>query len=473
MKNTLRFLALILCMLMILPNSIFAKSTELPEGLLEEMRENIGWDLDHLGCDYPEELELRSYYGEIGGYHFGVFRVGGMHSQVITHIVIRNYEFSFSDSGAPKGFFAYKDGEFEFYEPSMPSCRFTRIIEDLSEEDFIKLANAAGAVYKFSDVNYRLSWYGSAIDFCVYNGDMTGIGDNKFDPEGLLTREQFVTILARIADADLTQYTESDFTDVNVDSWYGPSVVWAAENGYVKGIGNGKFGVGQNIDRESLATLFYRYADKQGIDTAKLKDISVFDDHTLVSDWAEDGVKFCAEIGVIKGTDKNTINPKGVASRAEIAQIFKNYLYYTSLLCKIEFDANGGECEESVRCITAGDTVGTLPLPVREGYKFDGWWFNEGGERAKFDTVFDTDTILTAKWAVGNKVVFILDGGSCDIEYKYVISGESLGELPVPVREGYSFLGWYYNDALVDENTVIESDVDFFITAAWAKIIGE
>ncbi|MBR5514985.1 MAG: S-layer homology domain-containing protein, partial [Clostridia bacterium] len=178
----------------------------------------------------------------------------------------------------------------------------------------------------FVDVSAS-AWYSEGVSYCSGKGYITGIGNNKFNPEGKLSREQFVVILARVAGADLTKYTKTEFNDVEVNSWYGPSVIWSNESGYVNGTGNGRFGVGMNIDRESLATLFYRYAQKQGIDVDKRADLSGYSDYYLISSWSKEACSWAVNVGILGSTDINllTLSPKMTVTRAQAAKIFMSY----------------------------------------------------------------------------------------------------------------------------------------------------
>lgn len=323
----------------------------------------------------------------------------------------------------------------------------------------------------FLDLAYG-SWYVPAVDTVYRRGIMKGTGEG-FSPDAKLTREQAVQVLYNMeVTYNATQYNgDTGFSDVPEGKWYSRAVKWAKEEGISEGIGGGRFGLGQMLTREQFATLLVNYAKNIGADTSNGKDISSFADATSVSSWAKEGIEWCAEVGIIKGTDTNRILPQGTATRAELAQMLSNYLVYRDARYQLIFFTDGGECEESCRLVLHGEPVGTLPLPVKEGYKFDGWedlW----GQKVTSSTVFDNPISiqLNAVWVQGNKVAFILDGGECEIEYKYVISGEALGTLPTPTREGYEFSGWKYNDEFVTEETVIESEVDFILTAVWNEI---
>ena len=171
------------------------------------------------------------------------------------------------------------------------------------------------------------AWYYEGVEYCCKQGYIMGTDKGIFDPNGKLTREQFVVILARIAGAKLSEYTESTFTDVNAESWYGPSVIWASENGYVNGVGEGRFGVGEAMTRETVAVMLHRYSNDEGIYTDMLTEYS---DHGSVSKWARVAVNWAVNNGILGSTNTNTLifSPKMSLTRAQAAKIFMSYDAY-------------------------------------------------------------------------------------------------------------------------------------------------
>lgn len=178
----------------------------------------------------------------------------------------------------------------------------------------------------FNDISHN-AWYYEAAAYCTNKGYLKGVDKDRFDPDSNLTREQFVTILARVDGADLTHYTESNFTDVNTASWYSSSVIWAESKGYVQGIGNGKFGIGVDMTREQLATLFCRYAKAKNTDVSYEADLSEYTDASDISSWAYDSCVWAVEAKLINSTSgKDKIfSPQMTVTRAQAAQIFMNY----------------------------------------------------------------------------------------------------------------------------------------------------
>ena len=187
----------------------------------------------------------------------------------------------------------------------------------------------------FHDVNDG-QWYTDGILFCFEKGYMEGTGNDEatgkviFNRKGLVDRQQFATILAAVADADTSEYTEMSFSDVKAGQWYSEAIEWAYQNGYAAGTGaeaDGTpiFGRKANVTRETLAVFFNTYANLNGIDVSAEADLSAYEDLDRVHSWALDAVEWAVAEGLISGTTETTLAPRGNASRAEIAIIIKSF----------------------------------------------------------------------------------------------------------------------------------------------------
>ncbi len=175
---------------------------------------------------------------------------------------------------------------------------------------------------KFNDVK-ETAWYYEAVNYAVSNGLMNGVGNNNFAPDDPMTRAMLVTVLWRYENCP--KEGENTFTDVPADQWYTDAVAWAAANGIVGGVGNGKFDPNGNITREQMATILYRYAQKKGIDTTKRGDLSGFPDRDKVSEWAADAIVWAVGAGIINGADGKLL-PQGNATRAQVATILMRFI---------------------------------------------------------------------------------------------------------------------------------------------------
>ena len=109
----------------------------------------------------------------------------------------------------------------------------------------------------FTDVK-ESDFYYKAVLWAVENGITTGTSATTFDPGALCNRATVVTFLYRAMGSPAVNSSENPFSDVKVDSWYGPAVLWAVENGITNGMGDGTFGVGATCTRAQVVTFLYR-----------------------------------------------------------------------------------------------------------------------------------------------------------------------------------------------------------------------
>ncbi|MGM9552901.1 MAG: leucine-rich repeat protein, partial [Faecousia sp.] len=175
---------------------------------------------------------------------------------------------------------------------------------------------------EFADVAKK-AWYAGAVEYAVQNGLMNGVGGNQFDPEGSMTRAMLVTVLWRF-EGEPKDGTNT-FSDVPNGQWYTGAVAWAAANGVVNGVGNGRFDPDGKITREQMATILFRYAQKKGIDTSKRGNLGGFPDANQVSSYAKDAVQWAVGEGIINGSDGKLL-PQGSATRAQVATILMRYI---------------------------------------------------------------------------------------------------------------------------------------------------
>ena len=178
---------------------------------------------------------------------------------------------------------------------------------------------SAFAIGDFTDVEEG-KWYCEAVEYVYENGVMVGITDTEFGPNVATNRAMVVTVLARLAGADLSSYEQTDFVDVKVKSWYGKSVIWAKENGIVAGIDKTHFEPMTEITREQMCVMLSNFLDFMGLFTPN-PEVEPFADIDQVSKWAVDDVVRLQKADIVNGKEGNKFDPKGSATRAEIAQI--------------------------------------------------------------------------------------------------------------------------------------------------------
>lgn len=179
----------------------------------------------------------------------------------------------------------------------------------------------------FEDVRYS-DWYGSAVSFNYYSGYMTGLNSNIFGPGGNLARAQFATTLYRMEKEPAVTY-DKKFSDVPENQFYTNPVLWASADGVniVNGYENGMFGPGDNITREQIATMLYRYAKYKAYDVSDYGNLDNYADVSFISPFAKDAMHWAVGAGIISGKSSSSLAPQSTSSRAECAIMimrFKN-----------------------------------------------------------------------------------------------------------------------------------------------------
>ena len=116
---------------------------------------------------------------------------------------------------------------------------------------------------------------------------------------------------------------EGRYADVPPDAWYAEAVDYCVETGLMSGYGGGRFGPGDPVTREQLAVMLWRYA---GSPAAGELD---FTDAGQAGDYAREALGWAVENGVLKGSGKGRLVPGGTATRAEAAQMLKNFMENT------------------------------------------------------------------------------------------------------------------------------------------------
>ena len=177
----------------------------------------------------------------------------------------------------------------------------------------------------FSDVKTD-DWFCSAVNYVVGKKLFNGVSDNEFAPNDSLTRAMLVTILYRLDGEPETEIGEG-FADVESGAYYEKAVAWAKANGIVNGITDSEFAPNNNITREQIASIIYRYAKYKGYDVSVGEDTNIlsYEDANKISDWAVAAIQWACGAGLINGRTESTIVPDGTATRAEAAAIMQRF----------------------------------------------------------------------------------------------------------------------------------------------------
>lgn len=185
----------------------------------------------------------------------------------------------------------------------------------------------------FTDVTGASAWASDAVEFVAARELFNGTGSNHFTPAGNMSRGMMVTVLYRLAYEPKS--TGAAFGDVGDDQFYSEAVAWAADRNVANGYNASTFGPDDDVTREQMVTMLYRYAKSSGWDvTTAQSALSGFADANAVHDFAKDAMAWAVEAGIILGNGDGNLSPEGHATRAEAATIMmrfcKNVIFGTA-----------------------------------------------------------------------------------------------------------------------------------------------
>lgn len=175
----------------------------------------------------------------------------------------------------------------------------------------------------FGDVKSG-DWYYSAVEYVYEKGYFSGTAANVFSPNTPMTRAMVATVLYRVS-GEKAPNGASAFRDVPGGQWYSDGIAWANAHGIVNGMGDGTFGPDRAVTREELVTMMYRYQSYRKGNLRAKGSLAGYPDGDIVSDWAKTAVEWATGAELIRGRDTGRLDPKGNATRAEVATILQRF----------------------------------------------------------------------------------------------------------------------------------------------------
>ena len=211
---------------------------------------------------------------------------------------------------------AYQDGYFISLDRA---CEYG-ILTDEESDAFFRDFWADGC-NPFDDVAPD-SWYHDDVSAAFRDRLMNGVSDTLFAPNDTMTRAMLVTVLWRAMGSP--GGSSHSFTDVPAGTWYSDAVAWAAANGIVNGVGDGKFAPNSPITREQFVTILHRLQLSPACEAAL-----PFADAGAVSPWATSAMCWAVQAGILTGSarpDGIYLDPAASATRAQAAAILNRYM---------------------------------------------------------------------------------------------------------------------------------------------------
>ena len=176
-----------------------------------------------------------------------------------------------------------------------------------------------GKPMPFTDVDSG-AWYYNHVKYAWNNGLMNGMTADTFAPDATMTREMFATVIYRMADTPSVEGMTMPFTDVPTTSYAYNAILWAYNNGVVKGTSDTTFAPGDSITRAQTVTMLYRYAKSPAV-TGTLS----FTDAASIASWAYDAVLWASQNKIVNGYPTGGFGPDDTTTRAQMAKILQGF----------------------------------------------------------------------------------------------------------------------------------------------------
>ena len=176
-----------------------------------------------------------------------------------------------------------------------------------------------GKPMPFTDVDSG-AWYYNHVKYAWNNGLMNGMTADTFAPDATMTREMFATVIYRMAGTPSVEGMTMPFTDVPATSYAYNAILWAYNNGVVKGTSDTTFAPGDSITRAQTVTMLYRYAKSPAV-TGTLS----FTDAASIASWAYDAVLWASQNKIVNGYPTGGFGPDDTTTRAQMAKILQGF----------------------------------------------------------------------------------------------------------------------------------------------------
>ena len=205
------------------------------------------------------------------------------------------------------------------HQPGHVYRNFAKDFDDYGTIGDVEDSSKAG----FADVANH--WAKDAINYVTDKALFNGTTATTFSPNEGMTRGMFVTVLGRMAGADISAYnTQSHFADVDSKMYYNAYVNWAAANKIVSGVDASHFNPNALITREQAAVIMDNYLTATGTKVEETGSAAAFADSASIRAYAKDAVTRMQKAGLLSGKSGNRFDPQGTATRAQVAVIMQN-----------------------------------------------------------------------------------------------------------------------------------------------------
>lgn len=184
----------------------------------------------------------------------------------------------------------------------------------------------------FSDISGH--WSKATVEEMASRLIMDGMGDGRFEPNRAMTRAEFAAVVVRALGLPAGSRAMA-YSDVRAEDWYAGAVASAQAYGLIGGFEDGTFRPNGTLTREQAMTIVARAMAVTGLAPERLaaaEALASFGDTDRVADWALDAAANSVAAGIMRGRADGTLAPQGTVTRAEAAVMMERLLTRSGLI---------------------------------------------------------------------------------------------------------------------------------------------
>ena len=175
----------------------------------------------------------------------------------------------------------------------------------------------------------KSEWYHDGVHYCIEEELMAGVDNEHFDPNGMTTRAQLLSVLWQMEGKPMVEVAEG-FNDVFDSDWYNNAIRWASANCIAEGYGDSIFGPNDIVTREQMAAILWRYCKYKGYDVSGGEETNIlsYGDASDITEYAIPAMQWACGSGLIQGVKKNNsmyLEPLGGAVRSQSAVMIYHF----------------------------------------------------------------------------------------------------------------------------------------------------
>ena len=174
----------------------------------------------------------------------------------------------------------------------------------------------------FADIR-ESDWFYDDIMHIYTRALFNGLSADEFGPDRKMTRAMLVTVLGRMDGVDTSKYPNAPFNDVSADIYYAPYIEWARQMGIVMGVGDNMFDPETAVTRQDMLTILIRFTRYAGIKLPITQNLKNFIDASEIADYAKEAVDTFVTAGIVNGYPDGAFRPAETATRAEVAAMLR------------------------------------------------------------------------------------------------------------------------------------------------------